>query len=430
MGLTTAGGQSQDRLMSASLALGMNVVLTSGLGALAWVAAARLMPTDELAQDLALVAGMVAIASVAELGGTVTLPRFLPVLGPASSRAIRQTYVGTSAVGALLALGFVLVAPRMTDSYRFLGEQPGLQVLFVLAVCASTIFTLQDAVLIAFRAARWVTVQNALFAGGKLLLFVGAVAAGVPHPFFVTWVLALLLAVPAVNVLLVPGLLPRGGPGATLTHSEMSRFALHASGTVVVAHVSTTFLPVVVFAAAGPIQGAYFAIAFTFAVALENLAVGLGIALTVEGSYDERQLRSLLHRALTTGMPIMLLVCTGTALAAPLLLFAFGADYASGATTVLRLLAVGALPQAIVHLYVAAARVRQQSGRIMALQITLSVLVFASVLALLAPLGLEGVGIGWVVAHCAVAALVLPALLRGVRTPHDVLDTGPTGVSA
>jgi O-antigen/teichoic acid export membrane protein len=206
----------------------------------------------------------------------------------------------------------------------------------------------------------------------------------------------------------------------------MSRVALHASGTVVVAHASTTFLPVVVFAAAGPIEGAYFAIAFTFAVALENLAVGLGIALTVEGSYDEEQLRSLLHRALTTGMPIMLLVCAGTAVAAPLLLLAFGGEYVEGATTVLRLLAIGALPQAILHLYVAAARVRHQSGRIMALQIALTVLVFASILALLPPFGLTGVGIGWVAAHGAVAALVLPGLLRVLWSPGAVRGEGVT----
>lgn len=412
----TGEAATKDQLTRTTLALAMNVGITSGVGALSWVVAARYLSEGRLAQDLALVTAMAGIASIAELGGTITLPRFLPVLGARAPRAIVACYAGAGAVALLMGTVFVVVAPHVAESYAFLAGRPWVQVLFVVAVCLATVFALQDAVLVALRGATWIVVENAGFAALKLLLLVGLAVVDAPFPFFASWVIGLVVAVAVINSLVVPGRARALAVGpSSVRLPEIRRFAAHGFLTVVVAHAGTTLLPVFVFLTAGPAHGSAFAVAFTIAVALENVALGLGVALTVEGAYDAEGLAALVRRALARGMVLVVLACLVVVVAAPLLLAPFGRALVESSTTVLRLLALGTVPQALIHLYVAVARVLGRSGQVLVLQATTTVLLFGCILVLAPARALVGVGIAWVVVHAVLALVVLPGVLRAAR---------------
>ena len=93
--------------------------------------------------------------------------------------------------------------------------------------------------------------------------------------------------------------------------------------------------------------------------------------------------------------------------------------------TLLRLLLVATLPQAVVSLYLSVERVRANVGRVLAVEAAVVVLVTAGAIVGMDRLGLIGVGWAWLVAQSIVAALVAPALWRACREPAAGPATWP-----
>jgi O-antigen/teichoic acid export membrane protein len=92
---------------------------------------------------------------------------------------------------------------------------------------------------------------------------------------------------------------------------------------------------------------------------------------------------------------------------APRLLSFFGPQYAEQGTTLLRLLALSALPNLVVSLAVDVARMRRRLRLVVGLQLALCVLVLGLSHVLLPVLGLTGVGVAWLVAQCLIALCLL-----------------------
>jgi Na+-driven multidrug efflux pump len=122
---------------------------------------------------------------------------------------------------------------------------------------------------------------------------------------------------------------------------------------------------------------------------------------------------------------------------APWLLSFLGEDYAAEGTTAMRLLLL-AIPFNIVSLmYINTARVRNQMGRVVALQLLLAVLIIGLTAALLPTMGIDGAGWGYLIAEAVVAVAVVVPLFRFmrahgvslVRVPPAPVDTG-TGTDA
>jgi Na+-driven multidrug efflux pump len=113
-----------------------------------------------------------------------------------------------------------------------------------------------------------------------------------------------------------------------------------------------------------------------------------------------------------TGTPFLLL-------GAPWLLSLLGDAYAEEGTTLLRLMAA-ALPFTIVHsMYIAVARVKQQMGRVVAMQTLSAVIVVVLALALVTPLGVDGVGVAYLCAEAVGCAIAVVPLIRAFRAAAD-----------
>jgi O-antigen/teichoic acid export membrane protein len=113
---------------------------------------------------------------------------------------------------------------------------------------------------------------------------------------------------------------------------------------------------------------------------------------------------------------------------ANLLLLPFGASYVEHGVTVLRLLLVAALPQAMVSLYLSVERVRANVSRVLAVEATVVVLVTAGAVAGMHRLGLVGVGWAWLAAQSVVATLIAPALWRACHEPARPVDRARSAV--
>ena len=158
-------------------------------------------------------------------------------------------------------------------------------------------------------------------------------------------------------------------------------------------------------------------VAFTVSASIDQLAHNVGLSLTVEGSFDESALGRLTRHTFSRFSVLLGVGVTAVLIFASPLLWFFGHEYSTHASTVLRLLALGAIPQTVLNLYQAVERVRGNAGRILVVTVARFTAVVIFVIVLGKAYGLAGVGWGWVLGHFLVMLPVVPSLIRVMRQP-------------
>lgn len=417
-------------LVRSTLALHANTVLTSILGFGFVVVAARLYDQDDLGRDMALVSAMTLIAAIAEANAGMALLRFLPRLGMRSIRAVIRTFLLTSAIAIVLSSLFVLIAPLVSDRLSYIDDARGLALVFVLAVVAWNCFVVSDSALTAVRAAKWVPVKNVLFGAVKLAVMVVLAGTAIEHGVFYAWALpVLVLVIPTVYLTFRIPLRRHVESASDADVEEVvheKRLLLRYLGfdylASILSQIGTSALPLVVIVTLGSTSNAEFAVAFAIVMAIEQFALNAGIALTVEGAFDERSFaRMVRHSFIRFNGLLGLGVLIGVA-AAPLAVLAYGDQYDADTTTVLRLLLIGLIPEAVALLYEAVARVRSQGGRIAAINGAQAAITLTLAAILSGPFGLVGIGWAWIIGHTVVAIAILPSMIRLMfpKTPISV----------
>jgi O-antigen/teichoic acid export membrane protein len=169
-------------------ALIINSVGISVLGVLYWMLAARYYTTRAVGINSATIAAMTFLAAIARLYLDGALIRFLPRSGTSAGRLIRSAYLISALAAALVGTLFVLGLKYWAPALEFLRASPLLTVVFILATIAFTIFVQQDGVLTGLRQAKWVPVENILYALAKLILLVALAGSFPEYGIFLSWV--------------------------------------------------------------------------------------------------------------------------------------------------------------------------------------------------------------------------------------------------
>jgi O-antigen/teichoic acid export membrane protein len=416
------GRRLADPLLRSAYSLILNVVVTSILGLGFWIAAARMFAPSTVGRDGALVSAMILVSTICAMNLGSGILRFLPISKLDPRRVVLGAYAATILVSGAGATAFVLVAPRVSESYRFLAHDTTLALVYVLAVTAWGVFALQDSVLTALRRAPWIPLENAVFGVLKVAALPILLAAGSLHAVFVAWVIPVVLLLGPVNYLIFSRAIP-GRPDASNEPSPIERFgrrglARFLAGdylATIFIQASTTLLPVLVVALLGSSQGAFFYMPFTIISAFDLLFINVATSMTVEASMAGDRLselaRTTVHRfggVLAAGV---LVIVAG----AGLILLPFGPAYVEGGGALLRLLACASVCRAIIGLYSAICRVQGRAGRVLVVQAAVFLLVVVLTPLLARSHGLEGVGFAWLVANALVACAVTPATVRILR---------------
>jgi O-antigen/teichoic acid export membrane protein len=154
---------ASDELLRSAYSLMVNVGLTTLLGVVFWIAAARLYDADSVGRDAALIAAMMELSVICQVNLVNGITRFLPALERGTARALLGAYAVTGGAALVVGTAFVLIAPIASREYAFLGEHWTMAALYVIAQVLWTWFALQDAALTAMRRAPWVPVENGAF---------------------------------------------------------------------------------------------------------------------------------------------------------------------------------------------------------------------------------------------------------------------------
>lgn len=390
------------------------------LGLLFWALAAHEYPASVVGLNSAVISAMVLTSGACQLGLNAVLVRYLPRAGPSARVLVARSYLLTTAislvVGAVVAATSELWSPQL----GFLAREPGWFAGFVAGTALWTIFTLQDSVMVGLRAVVWVPIENAIYSLLKLVLLAAFIALLPSSGPFVAWNAPLVVIVGLVTAFVFVRLLPAHrarDPHGTVDRRQIVSVARGNYGGTLFSLASTMLLPILVANAAGAEQTAYFYVPWTVATGLALIALNMTTSLTVEAALAEDRLQELTRRALRLTLAIVAPLAALAALAAPWLLRVFSDEYADAGVTLLRLLALAALPNVVVLLGLAVARVEHRGNAILLAQGAQCVLAIGLSAALLPAHGIEGVGIAWLVSQCAVAALLLATLLRPLLLP-------------
>jgi O-antigen/teichoic acid export membrane protein len=409
-------------LLRGAYSLIANTAVTSALGMVFWVAAARLYPSVTVGRDTVLIAVMVELSTVCQLNLANGIVRFLPDFGQGSAKVLAVVYGIVVLVGIAVGSAFVIAAPEVSHELAYLGDQTVLAPLFVAALALWGLFALQDAALMATRRAPWIPVENGLFCIAKIVALPALLVMGAANGVFLAWALPMALLLVPVNLLVftraIPLHLAQGKHVSSISRLGRRR-VLRFLGQDYLASLFTqatvTVLPLLVITILGARQSAYFAMPFTIAMAFDTFAYSACGSLVVEATLESNRLRALTRlfarRVAAWLIPAAALLAVG----APLVMAPFGAAYAEHGAGVLRLLLCASLFRVVIALFSAVARAQGRGLRLASIEFALLILVVGPAVVLARAHGIDGVGIAWLAANATICVAVLPALSRLLR---------------
>ncbi|MFC8421778.1 lipopolysaccharide biosynthesis protein [Streptomyces sp. NPDC057236] len=396
------------------LSTGVSAVL--GLGF--WLVAARYYSEDAVGQGSAAIAAMRLLSSITATTMIGAVVRFVPRAGRETGRLVWGVYLASSVVVTLAAGVFLLTLDQWGPSYAPLGT-PVAGALFVAACVAWALLTLQDGVLTGLRKAEWVPAGNAVFSVGKLALLAVFASTLPVLGIFVSWAVAIAFSTLPLGWLIFRRLIPRQ---AAADHDveppglrSMGRFLAGDSLGALFSLAMINLLPVMVAVRFSAAENGYFYVAYTVGGTMEFMAINMASSLTAHASHDPRRLADGVRGALRRMTLLLVPVVAVLVVFAPRILTPFDADYAEHGSTVLRLLALGALPRVVVELYIGVLRVQGRTGVLAALQGAMCALVLGSAAVLFTPAGIAGAGWAVLISMTLIAVVSVFGLRAALR---------------
>jgi O-antigen/teichoic acid export membrane protein len=399
------------------LALVLSSGLTSAVGLLYWVVAARLFDPATVGINSVALSTMMLLGGVSHLNLTQALLRFGPVAGRHTRRLVLVGYGIAAAVAALVGLGYAagapIWAPQMVDA---VGHGP-LLLFFAVATPAWAIFILQDYVLTALKRATVVPLENLVFALLKIGLLGLAAALGYVGGIAASWVLGTVVIVVAVNAWLLLRAFPQRRaeePAEPLRPRAIAQFVRSDYAGATLWQVALNGLPALVLARLGAADAAVYGIVWTITISLYLIPAGMAQSMIAHTAGDPATAaaarQAMVRRSLTLVVPAALVL----AVASYPVLWLFGEHYAQRGAWALTLAALSAVPQVVTAATVAQARVQQRMAVLVAVPGSIAVAVLTSAWLLMPYLGITGVALSWLGVQ-SVAAFVI--LARSRRRP-------------
>jgi O-antigen/teichoic acid export membrane protein len=401
------------------VALVLSSAISSAVGLLYWVVAARMFSPEVVGVNATLVSTLGLLGIVAQFNLGSAMLRFVPVVGSGARVFVAACYA--AGIGAAVVIGtvFALGAQWWAPSLQSAVGAGALVAYFAVSTPFWTVFNMQDYLLTGLKRATVVPVENLGFALLKIILLVVGGLMGLSGAIAGSWALGTAVTVVAIGVYLLRVLPPRAPAGrrtpSPVTLRSMSGFiAADWVGSTCSTLVSLG-LPLVVFTRMGADAAATFGVTWQLAYALYLVPVGMGQSLVAHVAADPSGLdaahRQMLTKCLTLVVPAVVVL----AAASWLVLTVFGPHYAATGSVLLALAAFSAIPACVNLAAVAAARVSQDRVGQFAVTLAVAVIVLPAAWVLMPVWGVTGVGVALLGGQTVVAVAVL--LRRAARRP-------------
>ncbi|MFF2774795.1 lipopolysaccharide biosynthesis protein [Streptomyces sp. NPDC058052] len=417
-----------DSLFRNAYALMLSTGVSAALGLGFWLVAARYYTEEAVGQGSAAIAAQRMLASITATTLSGAVVRYVPRAGRATGPLVVRLYLLSTVVVAAASGIFLLTLDWWGPSYAPLGTLSA-GIFFTLSSVGWALLTLQDGVLTGLRKAFWVPVGNAVFSVGKLVLLVVLAAALPVLGVFVSWAAAIALSTIPLAWLVFRRLIPQQARAdkdrEPPTYREIGRFVAGDAVGAFFSLLMISLLPVMVAVRFDAAHNAFFYTAYTVGGTMEFMAINMASSLTAHASHSPDSLaegvRGALRRMVLLLVPVVLVLV----LFAPLILAPFGPGYTDNGSTVLRLLAAGALPRVAVELYIGVLRVQGRTGMLAVVQGGMCVLVLGGAAVLLGPYGISGAGMAVLGGMTVMAVACVPGLRAVLRGKEPEAPAAP-----
>lgn len=394
------------------------VMSAAVLGFLYWRFAARLYPTAVVGLASAGISSATFLASLASLGLTVGLVRFLPSQPPAGKARLMTFSLLLVTVAAAIVVAVFLAGGRWWASA--LAQAPSayqsafaaltlalvwgnLQTAFLLAERLTPIFTLRSLVLATFQLACILTLPSR---HGAVAILWSILLPNLLLALTLLWWNARLAHMP---------LFAFGFGGLPL--GDLMNYSLGSLLFSLIWSLPAFVFPLLTLHRLGAAQNAYLTIAWQIYAFLAIIPNASASAFLIEGSHCEHQVSASLRAAIKNNLLMLPPFLLAIVLLTPFLLGLIAEEYASQASTLLRLLALSALPVSMNSVILTIYRIRKEVIRFNLLAAVVVGISLAFAWLLLGPFGLNGIGWGWLGGQSSFLLASLPLLLKELRAP-------------
>lgn len=382
-------------------------LLTSGLGVVYWIIAARLYSPKVVGINSAVISALYLLVNFSHLNLTNALNRFLPSAGGRAGRLIMSAYGIAFGLAITASTVFVLGIERWSPDLALLKQTPLTAVWFVGAIGLWVLFVLQDSALTGLRSAVWIPIENLIFAVAKIVLLV-IFARFVPQfGIFASWTAPLVVLIGLTNWLIFRRELPKREQGVdsepAVSGNDIARYVAGDYAASVLWTSAVTVLPILVLNRLGAEQNAVYYLAYTLAYTLFLISENMGMSLIAEASADESQTEALLQKSFVQSARLVLPAVGVILVGAPLILALFGESYSRGGAMLLRLLALAAVPYLVIAVRVSELRIRRETGRLIVVFGVMAVLLLGGALVLMPSYGVVGLGWAWLLSQTVLA---------------------------
>jgi O-antigen/teichoic acid export membrane protein len=400
-----------DRLVRSSFFLMATAGAMAGLGFAFSVVVARVFSPEQVGAGTSLIAATTLIAYVGLLGLDGTMVRFI-VHSKNFNVQFTQSMLATGGLGLLLSVVYVILVPFYAPTLSFVRDNLLYALGFIIAGAAASANQLTDSVFLGVRRPEYNLLRNGLIQGAaKVVLpfaLVSLGAYGVFGAVGVSYVVS--LAASAFCLRRIPGFRFEFRRGNSIPKEQQSYSILsYISNSLNIAPVM--LLPLITLHTLGSANAAYFYLAFQVANTVNGISYAIGQALFAEGSSNESRLLSLSKRAAVLQGTLQAAAVIVAVLGAPLILSAFGREYATHGQNVLRILAFAAIAVAVSTWATYLLKVLRLMKSLIACNVVF-VVVTIGLAQLWGHRGVDWFGWAWFVGQlasglCAIAALVI-----------------------
>lgn len=390
------------------------------IGFFFWTLAARLYTVEDIGKATALISAANLLILFAGLGMGIGVIRFLSE--EKNKTALINTAFTISEVTALiLSLIFILGIGVWSPALAFIYDNYLLIALFIIFAVFSVIQSLLSFTFVAFGAARYSFYQS-LIVGIKVIILIFLIHLGITG-VFASFALGPIIAVIVTYIIFLPAVYPgykfipsfNGTILDTIVHFSLGNYFGECFKSL-----TGVLVPLIIINLLGAETNAYFYVAWMISGIFFMVSYSINYSLIAATAPHPEELRKQIVKALKFALLILIPAIIVVYFAGGFILSLFGKEYAQGGLDLLHILIVSSIPVAVNEIYVAVYRIRKQIKPIILIYGFIALFSIGAGYILLKILGLTGIGIAWLSAHCIMMMILFGINLKYIRSTTNV----------
>jgi len=386
-----------DSLYRNSIYLMLSTLIMSVFGFIFWMINARLFTTEQVGLATTIISASVLITSISALGLGAGLIRYLPK-SERKNQKINTCFTLIALFTIVVSVIFLLVIDFTSPKLHFIKQNMILAFIFILFMAVSSLGNLIDSIFIAYRNTKFILLENSIYSVLKLIFPFLLVSLGA-YGIFGSYMLAITLGTIVSFFILIYKFDYK--PKFAFYDSIIKKIGKYSFGNYVagiIGSLPTLLLPLIITNILTPETTAYYYMAMMIASTLFIIPNATSNSLFAEGSYDEKNLKHNIWKAIKMIALFMIPAVILTILFGKYVLLLFGKSYSSEGYMFLNLMAISGIFVAINAIFTSVFKVQKRIKEIITRSIIGSIGILAlAYLFINQSRGLLGIGYAYII---------------------------------